>query len=214
MNNDSPTSLSIYGQQNFDEEFPVLKAFQQYIDAEQAKGRKRLAIFAIFSVVVILILIARKFYYMDIRAEEFRKTLPVKERTTIFVVLLVDAFHENRRINDRLLELALSERNRAVATPAPAAPVVVNPQSDNTAILSLTAKIEELQQKLANNQKAADNAEKERIKEELKRARRRHRAFRRPGGRRQGRGSREKGRRRDEKAHGRGKKEQGKGSGR
>ena len=146
MNNDSPTSLSIYGQQNFDEEFPVLKAFQQYIDAEQAKGRKRLAIFAIFSVVVILILIA------------------------IFVVLLVDAFHENRRINDRLLELALSERNRAVATPAPAAPVVVNPQSDNTAILSLTAKIEELQQKLANNQKAADNAEKERIKEELKRA--------------------------------------------
>jgi phage-related minor tail protein len=146
MNNDSTTSLSIYGQQNFDEEFPVLKAFQQYIDAEQAKGRKRLAIFAVFSVVVILVLVA------------------------IFVVLLVDAFHENRRINDRLVEYALSERNRAVAAVTPAAPVVVNPQTDNTAILSLTAKIEELQQKLANNQKEADNAEKARIKEDLQRA--------------------------------------------
>jgi phage-related minor tail protein len=146
MNNDSTTSLSIYGQQNFDEEFPVLKAFQQYIDAEQAKGRKRLAIFAVFSVVVILVLVA------------------------IFVVLLVDAFHENRRINDRLFEYALSERNRAVAAVTPAAPVVVNPQTDNTAILSLTAKIEELQQKLANNQKEADNAEKARIKEDLQRA--------------------------------------------
>lgn len=31
---------------------------------------------------IIIMLIARKFYYMDIRAEEFQRTLPVKERST------------------------------------------------------------------------------------------------------------------------------------
>ena len=33
------------------DDFPVLKAFQQYIDAEQAKARKRMAIMGIFATV-------------------------------------------------------------------------------------------------------------------------------------------------------------------
>lgn len=132
-------AVSIYGQDNFDEEFPVLKAFQQYIDAEQAKGRKRLMIMAVFFFVMMMVVVA------------------------IFVGLLVNAFHENQRVNDRLLEYAMKDR---------AASVVVNPnpQSDNAAVLSLTAKIDELQARIAENQKKADDAEKKRIEEKLRRA--------------------------------------------
>ena len=35
-------AVSVYSQDAMDD-FPVLKAFQQYIDAEQAKARKRLS---------------------------------------------------------------------------------------------------------------------------------------------------------------------------
>jgi hypothetical protein len=67
----SHNAVRIYGQDNFDEEFPVLKAFQQYIDAEQAKGRKRLMIMAIFFFVIMMVVVS------------------------IFVGLLISAFHEN-----------------------------------------------------------------------------------------------------------------------
>ena len=44
-----PNAVSVYGQTaDAMDEFPVLKAFQQYIDAEQAKARKRLISLGIF----------------------------------------------------------------------------------------------------------------------------------------------------------------------
>ena len=35
-------AVSVYGQTDGLDDFPVLKAFQQYIDSEQAKARKRM----------------------------------------------------------------------------------------------------------------------------------------------------------------------------
>ena len=40
-------AISIYGQEGLDD-FPVLKAFQQYIDAEQSKSRKRMIMLCVF----------------------------------------------------------------------------------------------------------------------------------------------------------------------
>ena len=40
-------AVSVYGQEGL-EDFPVLKAFQQYIDAEQNKARKRLVVLCAF----------------------------------------------------------------------------------------------------------------------------------------------------------------------
>ena len=40
-------AVSVYGQEGLDD-FPVLKAFQQYIDAEQIKSRKRMVMLSIF----------------------------------------------------------------------------------------------------------------------------------------------------------------------
>lgn len=68
------------------DDFPVLKAFQQYIDAEQAKARKRLLALGIFFGVLMLAVIA------------------------IFVVLLVGVSSRNQLLNDRLVEFAMKER--------------------------------------------------------------------------------------------------------
>ena len=50
--NENPAAnnaISIYGQEGLDD-FPVLKAFQQYIDAEQSKSRKRMIMLCIYGV--------------------------------------------------------------------------------------------------------------------------------------------------------------------
>ena len=43
-------AVSVYGQTDAMDDFPVLKAFQQYIDAEQAKAQKRMTTLCIFFV--------------------------------------------------------------------------------------------------------------------------------------------------------------------
>lgn len=130
------TAVSLYGTDAMDD-FPVLKAFQQYIDAEQARARKRLLTLGVFFGVLMLFVIA------------------------VFVVMLYGAGQRNQMLNDRLVEFAMKERDRE----RQAAAVVVQPpvQQDNTAILALTAKIDEMQKKLATSQKIAEDAEKARI---------------------------------------------------
>lgn len=127
------TAVSVYGADAMDD-FPVLKAFQQYIDAEQARARKRLLALGVFFGILMLFVIA------------------------VFVVMLYGAGQRNQALNDRLVEFAMKERDRE----RQAAAVVVQPpvQQDNSAIIALTAKIEEMQQKLLANQKVVEEAEK------------------------------------------------------
>jgi len=127
-------AVSLYQDNGPVEDFPVLKAFQQYIDAEQAKARKRLITLGIFFSILIGAVIA------------------------VFVALLISMTQRNQTLNDRLVDFAMKERDR------PAPPVVVQQppqQQDNTAILKLTGTIEEMQQKLQESQrKAEDNLRK------------------------------------------------------
>ena len=134
VENEVHHSVSVYGADAMDD-FPVLKAFQQYIDAEQARARKRLLTLGVFFGVLMLLVIS------------------------VFVVMLYGAGQRNQVLNDRLIEFAMKERDRDRQ-----AAVVVQPpvQQDNSAILALTAKMEELQQKLAASQKIAEDAEKAR----------------------------------------------------
>lgn len=115
------------------EEFPVLKAFQQYIDAEQAKARKRMLSLSIFFGVLMTIVIA------------------------FFLFMLNDATNRNQALNDRLVELVLN--NKAQERQAA---VVVNSPHDQSTILALSAKIDEMQQKLLDAQKQAVAAEQAR----------------------------------------------------
>jgi len=134
VENEVHHSVSVYGADAMDD-FPVLKAFQQYIDAEQARARKRLLTLGVFFGVLMLLVIS------------------------VFVVMLYGAGQRNQVLNDRLIEFAMKERDRDRQ-----AAVVVQPpvQQDNSAILALTAKMEELQRKLATSQKIAEDAEKAR----------------------------------------------------
>lgn len=116
------------------EDFPVLKAFQQYIDAEQAKARKRLLTLGIFFTVIMFAVVG------------------------IFVVLLMRVSNRNQELNDRLVEFAMKDRDRASA-------VVVQPpapQQDNSILNSLSAKLEEMQKKLFEESRRAEDAEKAR----------------------------------------------------
>lgn len=102
-------AMSVYRQEGPMDDFPVLKAFQQYIDAEQNKARKRLVTLCIFFGAMICVVIA------------------------VFMVMLHDISRRNQQLNDRLVEYAMRDRDRAPATviqPIAQAPA---PVVDNTA---------------------------------------------------------------------------------
>ena len=131
IDDDRSNALSVLGDP--DEEFPVLKAFQQYIDAEQSKARKRMLALCIFFGCLLTVVVV------------------------IFLCLLYFASERNQALNDRMLEYAMKDRDRQQS------PVVVQqPQADNSAILALTAKIEEMHKKLVEAQQRASEAEKAR----------------------------------------------------
>jgi len=121
-------ALSLIGDPN--EEFPVLRAFQQYIDAEQSKARKRMLALSIFFGCLLTVIVV------------------------VFLFLLNNANEKNQALNDRLVEFAMNrEPQRSNLQP--------QSQQDNSAIVALTARIEDLQKKLIEaQQKAAAVAEK------------------------------------------------------
>ena len=125
-------AVSLYGQDDAMDDFPVLKAFQQYIDAEQAKSRKRMVLLCAFFSVLMAIVIS------------------------VFVGLLFTISSRNQSLNDRLIDFAMKERN----APQPSgSAVVVQPPADNSAILQLTEKLNEMQKQLADSQTKAAQAE-------------------------------------------------------
>ena len=130
-------AVSVYGQSDGTyEDFPVLKAFQQYIDSEQAKARKRMLLLCAFFGGLMFVVIS------------------------VFVVLLIGASSRNQMLNDRLVEYAMKDRYQRTEQP----PVVTvdrpqpSAQQDATAIRALTAKLEEMQKQLAENKVSAEKA--------------------------------------------------------
>ena len=98
-------AVSLYGQGGVTNDFPVLKAFQEYIDAEQAKARKRMFGLSIFFIVLLIVVVVT------------------------FTIVMTSIISRNQALSDRLLDIALREKAPAaqpvvnVQPPAPA-PVV------------------------------------------------------------------------------------------
>lgn len=84
----SPEAGAVSLYDNPIDEFPVLKAFQQYIDAEQTKARKRLMSLGVFFGFLMVVIIG------------------------VFVYLLTGANIRNQQLNDKLLDFAMKERER------------------------------------------------------------------------------------------------------
>ena len=126
-----PHAVSVFGQNDAMDDFPVLKAFQQYIDAEQAKSRKRVIMLCVFFICLMAVVIG------------------------VFVALIFNVTARNQALNDRLVEYAMRKEQ-----PSAAAPVVVQPPQDSAALLALTEKLDALQKKFAEDQAKAEKAVK------------------------------------------------------
>jgi len=81
-------AVSLYGQNEGMDDFPVLKAFQQYIDAEQEKARKRFLGLGILFGAILVVVIA------------------------VFLFLLYGINSRNQALSDRLVEYAMKEADR------------------------------------------------------------------------------------------------------
>ena len=145
--------LSIVPTEGNSTEFPVLKAFQEYIDAEQAKARKRMLGLSAFFIVLLSVVVVT------------------------FVLILTTVLNRNQSLSDRLLDYALKERDRMVVQ-APV-PVVQNSQPSADIVKALVERLEkeQAQMKLAFEKQKREAEEKaavaefERV-EELKRVKR------------------------------------------
>ena len=80
--------LSLVPAEGNSNEFPVLKAFQEYIDAEQAKARKRMLGLSVFFIVLLSVVVVT------------------------FVLIITSVLNRNQSLSDRLLDYALKERDK------------------------------------------------------------------------------------------------------
>jgi hypothetical protein len=115
-------AVSIYGQGDAMDDFPVLKAFQQYIDAEQAKAQKRMTTLCIFFAIILAIVIG------------------------VFVLLLLNIGQRNNSLNEQLFQYMMKERDR----PAPV--VTQAPQQSDAAIRALADTMASFQKQLTEQQ--------------------------------------------------------------
>ena len=135
----NPNAISLFGQSANMNDFPVLKAFQEYIDAEQAKARKRMLGLSIFFIVLLVAVVVT------------------------FTIIVISIFTHNRQLSDRLLDVALRERQIAVAPqqqPAPQPivvpqPVVAPAPAQDTGMKALLEKLESLAAAMATRQQQA-----------------------------------------------------------
>ncbi|MBR1921104.1 MAG: hypothetical protein IJ829_03740 [Kiritimatiellae bacterium] len=120
-------ALSVYGQDGL-EDFPVLKAFQQYIDAEQIKSRKRMVMLSVFFAALMTIMVAA------------------------FLMVLKDANAKNQSLNDRLIEYVMKERERQSVVVQPPPVVAPQPSGSESALKAMTETLVALQKQISDQQ--------------------------------------------------------------
>ncbi len=134
--NETPTTaVSLYGDtSDAMDDFPILKAFQEYVDKEQAKARHRMTAMTILFMFILFTVaggLSFVIYTLNLR---------------------------NQALNDRLIDFAMKEREvpaQQVVQPQPAPqPVVVQPPQDNSALVAMVESLKTLIQE----QKAVQSA--------------------------------------------------------
>ena len=134
------TAVRIYERADASTEFPVLKAFQEYLEAEQAKAHKRMLSLSIFFIVLLVIVVLT------------------------FSVIALFMINRNQTLSDRLMDIALRERMTPAVQPAPAPVVNVQqpaqpPVDDGARMKPILEKLEAMQAELARARAAAAAAE-------------------------------------------------------
>lgn len=123
------TAVSVYGQSDAMDDFPVLKAFQQYVDAEQAKAHKRMMTVCIFFTVLMMIVISVFLLIifglnhkdpghsdLTLKLMEMNQQLMTQDRTVGRSSELEDL---KARLREQELEKKVADRLTQVTPPAP-----------------------------------------------------------------------------------------------
>ena len=118
-------AVSVYGQDGGLDDFPVLKAFQQYIDAEHEKARKRVLSLCIFFGCLMSIVVA------------------------VFVALLMKMTSQNQLLNDRLVDFAMRERSQQMPQVVVQQPQTQATDATSAGIQELATRLDDFQKKLA-----------------------------------------------------------------
>ena len=124
--------LSLVPSEGASNEFPVLKAFQEYIDAEQAKARKRMLGLSVFFIVLLFVVVVT------------------------FVLILTTVLNRNQSLSDRLLDYALREREKAPVVQQVPASVIPQPSADIVKTLVERLEKEQSEMKLAFEKQRKD----------------------------------------------------------
>lgn len=130
MSDQNATAVSLFGRAGSTSDFPVLKAFQEYIDAEQAKARKRMLGLSVFFILLLLVVVIT------------------------FTIVVMSVINRNQALSDRLLDIVIREKQQTVQPvqpvvnvqpPAPQ-PIVqpVQPASHESTLKPVLEKIEAL----------------------------------------------------------------------
>ena len=120
-NHSDTNAISVYGHEGLDD-FPVLKAFQQYIDAEQSKSRKRMIMLCVFFGLLMTVMIV------------------------VFLLMLRDASARNQSLNDKLVEYVMKERDRQPVVVQPPAPA--QNAANDAAVKAMTDTLAALQKQI------------------------------------------------------------------
>jgi len=129
-----PNAVSLYGQNDAMDDFPVLKAFQKYIDAEQSKAQKRMTTLCIFFAIIMSIIIG---VFVMLLMTISQRNNSLNEQLS----------KQNSALNEQLIQLMLKERDRQQ-------PVVVQaPDKQNDAAMkALTDSMSAMQKQMAEQQ--------------------------------------------------------------
>lgn len=150
----NPAPVALYGNQDAMDDFPVLKAFQQYVDSEQAKAHKRLmSVCFFFTMLIVVIIGVFLFVVMNMRNN---RSLP--DGTAEMQRHLME---QTAKMNEQLIQQLISQRN--APHPSPTSVVVVGDNKEKSAAEnSLDAKERELAAREAEIKKREfDEAQKE-----------------------------------------------------
>lgn len=144
-------------------DFPVLKAFQEYIDAEQAKARKRMLGLSVFFIILLVVVVCT------------------------FALVLTVVVNRNQALSDKLLDYALNDSRRNSQTPVQVVapqpqvtqsalqdvmkPIIERLEREQAAMKSAYEKQQKDAQALSDAREKAHNEELRKAREELKRER-------------------------------------------
>lgn len=136
-------AVSLYGQADAMDDFPVLKAFQQYVDAEQAKAHKRLMTVCAFFAVLMSVVIG-VFVYIIVGLSK-HQTSP-DPNAMAYAEMQRQMFDQQSRMNETLMTQMMNAR--ASGPVAQTSPVDPQLQKEN---LELKAQLQahEIERRIA-----------------------------------------------------------------